>query len=135
MSSVDTTARALETTFQAAISAALPVPVYRADESIDREYPCVILSAQTTGEDEAFIFSGRYAQEVTLRAAVIVAGNPADNARQCDLLAAQVKTAIETASIPSGWNYLRLEYDGDERGFEDARRTRTHVYICVAHEA
>ncbi len=133
--SQESDARAFEDTMQRILGAAFyPLRVYRSSENVERILPCVVLKARATGEDETFkSIAGRYATAIDFRASSIVSAAGASSAESLELLAARVKTAIESASIEGGWIYIRLDPQGDERGYDGVRREFVQIYggsIC-----
>lgn len=130
----DTTARAFESTMQDVLIAALGMSaVYRESESAERILPCVVLKASFRAEDFAIRITNRYAVTLEFRATAMVPMSSADSARTLEEFAKRLKTAIETATISGGWNYIRLDLAGDERGGDANRREYAHIYTVTAH--
>jgi hypothetical protein len=92
----------------------------------------VVLKARATGIDMSIRAAGKYATSLDFRASAMVAATVPDSARAVEDFALRLKDAIEAAVITSGWQYLRLDYQGDERALEGARREFTHIYTVTA---
>lgn len=132
-----TTARKLESTLQTALFAGLGHrAIYRAGEQGERLLPCVVIKCEEKGDDMSMRISGRYAKTIELRATAMVssAGDAAASSLAVEAAAALLRQAIETATITGGWNYLRLDYSGDERAADGIKREYTHIYTVTAHE-
>jgi len=126
-------ARLLESTFQPILAAALRIPVYRSDESSARMLPCIVLVARAQGEDLAVRVPGHPpATTVELRASALVSLGQPDPAAAVHELAASLRASIENAVISSGWLYLRLDYEGDDRAADDVKRAHSHIYTVTA---
>lgn len=126
-------ARLLESTFQPVLAASLRLPVYRSDESTARTLPCIVLVARAQGEDLSIRVPGHPpATTVELRASALVSLGQPDPAAAVHDLAASLRSALENAVITSGWLYLRLDYEGDDRAADDVKRAHTHIYTVTA---
>jgi hypothetical protein len=129
-----TMARKLEITFQGALIASLGHRnIYRANEEGERLLPCVVLKAESKEEDMAFRYQGRYALTLELRATAMVSAVLEDSSRALETDAQSLRQAIETATITTGYNYLRLEYAGDAKGSDGIKREFSHIWKVTAH--
>jgi hypothetical protein len=129
-----TTARALELTMRSALMAALDMEtIYTSDDPAERVLPAVALRATFQEDDYTFRDQNRYAETLELRASAIISRPAPDSARVLDAFAGRLRDAIETATITSGWNYLRIERTGHDRAVDDLKREYTHIYTVTAH--
>jgi hypothetical protein len=127
-------ARKLEISFQSALIVGLGHrSIYRSNEDGERLLPCIVLKAEQKQEDLSFRYLGRPAQTIELRAAAHVSTAGENSSRAVETMAQSLRTAIETATIGSGWNYLRLEYAGSEKAADNTTRSITHIYQVTAH--
>jgi len=129
-------ARKLEMTFQTALSSGLNFQnVLRRNESTETTLPAAVITARVTGEDMSVRYSNRYAQTLELRASAQVSAAQPDSARALETFQRRIKDTIEAASGITGWNYLRIEYQGDEVAFDGVKREHTHIWTVTAHAA
>lgn len=128
------TARKFEITMQAAVRSGLNFDnVYRGTEEPTRILPCAVMEARATGEDESMRIDNRYATTLAFRATAMVSAAQENSAQALETFARSLKIAIETASDIEGWNYVRLDYQGDERAFDGVKRECVHLYTVTVH--
>jgi hypothetical protein len=127
--------RQLENSFLA-VTAADGVPnSYRSSDAREKILPAAIVAARVTGEDYSFKLSGRIASTLELRVTARVSVAAASSAETVEELSRLIKHSVETATGLTGWNYMRLEYEGDERAAESTHREITHIWTVTAHAA
>lgn len=113
---------------------AIPIPnVYRAVEGVEKILPCALVGARVTGEDLSFKLDGRVANTMELRVTGRVSTAAENSAATLENFSRTLKGAVESATGVTGWNFLKLEYEGDERAAEGAHREITHIWNVVAH--
>jgi hypothetical protein len=123
-------ARRLETALAAVVASARPgTNVYRQGEGTQRLLPCVVISARTQGID----YSVKHPTEgnaalLDLRVHCIVDATDPASAEDLEIFAQQVRDFIESATMPAGWFYLRLEAGGEERVTTETTRTLTWIW-------
>jgi len=108
--------------------------VYCESEAGERLLPCVVLKATFKEEDFSLSLFGRYAKTLEFRATAMVPVSTPDSARELEHFASRLREAIESAVIPGGWNYLRLDLAGDDRAIDSTKREYSHIYTVTAHE-
>lgn len=128
------TARKLEITVQAVLQAAMPTVAFRRTlEAVENILPVGVINARITGEDLSFKYDERYAHTLELRVIARHSVAAPDSGRSVEAFASNIKTAVEAATGVTGWNYLRLEYQGDERANDSTRREVTNIWTVTAH--
>jgi hypothetical protein len=108
-------ARLLETQLAASLAKKLKaLSVYRGSEDTERKRPCVVLSVHTTGTNYMVKKDGIPGDDAELRAMVLVDESTPSGADALETLLAKVREAVETATLKPGWQFVHLEFTGDE---------------------
>ena len=108
-------ARLLETQLAASLAKKLKaLSVYRGSEDTERKRPCVVLSVRTTGTNYMVKKDGLPGDDAELRAMVLVDESMPSGADALETLLAKVREAVETATLKPGWQFVHLEFTGDE---------------------
>jgi hypothetical protein len=131
--SQDTLARKLEADLARSVAARLPgTNIYRMGENSTRNMPCAIFAARATGTAYEIKYQGDYATSIELRVICMVSVTGETSSEDLELLARNVLEKVETATDLTGWNYLRLDHQGDERNLTEQSRMCTLLFGATA---
>jgi hypothetical protein len=108
-------ARKLETQLAASIATSMPgVNVYRQSEDSVWKLPGVIVSVRTTGTNYMVKHAGQFADEGELRCMVLVDEAAPAGSDTLETLLGNVISAVESATLLPGWQFVHIDRAGDE---------------------
>jgi hypothetical protein len=131
-----TVSRKLEETFRGAL-AGLPglggAAVRASHEDLSKTLPLAVVSARSSGRDEAVRSGGVVAEVCELRVVCAAHAGDAGSDAAVEQMAEAARAGVETANVSAAdWRLLVLEFEGAERDFEGQVRTVTLSWRATA---